>query len=126
MPFLSFLTFALLVAPGPGTAEPKLNYEAMAQVAIDALELSPGERVLLRFDPGHFEPLTPLVRERIRQAGAIDVASLEYTPLPADGASKEEERAFKRLLEAADVYIWLPVRETVRTTSPAERRALAA
>lgn len=126
----ALLLIVALAAPYSDAAEPSdLNYDAMARVTVEALALSPGERVLLRFDPGYFKALTPLVRRRIRQAGAVDLAALEYTPISSlgeTGDSPAEEAAFAKLLESADVYIWLPVRETERTTTPAERRALAA
>jgi len=123
------VVLALLLAPHLKSAAADFDYDAMARVTVDALALSPGERVMLRFDPGYFARLTPLVRQRIRQAGAVDVAALEYTPIASAGQSADsdaEEAAFATLLKAADVYIWLPVRETERTTTPAERRALAA
>ena len=122
-------TLVLQLTPPVDAAESsRLDYEAMAKVAVDALSLSPGERVLIRFDPAYFEELTPIVRRLVRQSGAVDLGALEYTPvsiLTETGDSAAEEAAFKKLLEPADVYIWLPVRERVRTTSAAERRALA-
>ncbi len=121
---------ALLFASPVGAAEAAdLDYEAMARVTVNALALSPGERVMLRFDPGYFEELTPLVRQLIRQSGAVDLAALEYMPfsiLGETGDSDAEEAAYKKLLESVDVYIWLPVREQLRATTAAERRALAA
>ncbi len=121
---------ALLFASPVGAAESAdLDYEAMARVTVNALALSPGERVMLRFDPGYFEELTPLVRQLIRQSGAVDLAALEYMPfsiLGETGDSDAEEAAYKKLLESVDVYIWLPVREQLRATTAAERRALAA
>ncbi len=117
------LLTAVSFAPGAAAAETSgLDYEAMARAAVDALALGPGERVLLRFDPGYFEELTPLVRRFVREAGAVDLGALEYSPISVDA----EESVFGKLLESADVYIWLPVRERVRTTTAAERRALAA
>jgi hypothetical protein len=121
---------ALLFASPVRAAESvDLDYEAMAHVAVDALALSPGERVMLRFDPGYFEELTPLVRQLIRQSGAVDLAALEYMPfsiLGETGNSEAEEAAYKKLLESVDIYVWLPVREQLRATTAAERRALAA
>ena len=125
----SGLLAALLCAPHIHAAEADFDYDSMARVTVEALALRAGERVLLRFDPGYFEALTPLVRRRIRETGAIDLAALEYTPISTIGESGDsdaEAAAFAKLLESADVYIWLPVRESERTTTPAERRALAA
>jgi len=121
---------AVLCASHVSAAESAdLDYEAMARVAVEALDLSPGERVMLRFDPGYFEELTPLVRQLIRQSGAVDLAALEYTPVSVvgeTGSSDAEQAAFRKLLESVDIYIWLPVREQLRTTTSAERSALAA
>jgi len=126
------LTVILLLAgsapawssPGPSG----LDYEAMARRAVDSLKLSPGERVLLRFDPGYFEELVPIMRRMVREDGAVDLGALEYTPtsiLDAGGDPEEEGAAFEKLMEAVDVYIWLPVRFEERTTTAAERQALA-
>ena len=123
---LAVLAFA---PPTHATEIPDLDYEAMARRTVEALALSPGERVLLRFDPGYFEELTPLVRKLVREAAAIDLGALEYVPISAlgeTGGSAAEQAAFEKLLESADVYIWLPVRAGVRTTTAAERQALAA
>jgi hypothetical protein len=113
MKYLALLAL-LMASPGAAADSSDLDYEAMAQVAVGALELSPGERVMLRFDPGYFEELTPIVRRLIRQSGAVDVAAVEYMPfsiLGETGNSGAEEAAYRQLLEAVDVYIWLPVRE---------------
>ncbi len=126
---VTLVTTMLFVSQVGAAESPDLDYNAMARVAVDALDLSPGERVVLRFDPGYFEELTPLVRRLIRQAGAVDLAALEYTPVSVLGEASNtdaDEAGFKKLLEAVDIYIWLPVREQLRTTSAAERRALAA
>jgi len=128
---MKYLVLAALLFASPVSAAESsdLDYEAMAKVVVGALELSPGERVMLRFDPGYFEELTPIVRRLIRQSGAVDLAAVEYMPfsiLGETGNSQAEEAAYKKLLEAVDVYIWLPVREELRATTPAERRALAA
>jgi leucyl aminopeptidase (aminopeptidase T) len=115
---------------------PSLNYDAMAARIVGALKLRAGERVLLRFDPGYFNELVGPLRRRIRAAGAIDVGALEYIESAAIGAISSDDakrrasleaqsQAFEQLLEAVDVYLWLPLREAVREVSPAERLALA-
>jgi len=114
-----------------------LDYEAMAARIIGALKLREGERVLMRFDPGYFSELVGPLRRRIREAGAVDVGALEYiesaavrNTTPADevkrlARAEAQTSAFERLLEAVDVYLWLPLRSKVREISPAERAALA-
>ena len=110
---------------------PRLDYEAMADRIVASLALEPGETVLMRFDPGHFTELLEPLRRKIRAAGAVDLAGLEYVEIDAlNGSSPaldaHKSLAFERLLESADVYIWLPVRFDVRTTPAAERTALSA
>ncbi len=103
----------------------------MARRIVDALELHPGERVLLRQDPGYFTGIVAPLRRLIREKGAIDLGALEYVEIAAvdpnaPAASAEAAgKAFSQLLDAVDVYIWLPVRFEVRTTPPAEAAALA-
>lgn len=130
-----YIQAALLLAalaftpPVHATETPDLDYDAMARRMVEALALSAGERVLLRFDPGHFEELTPLIRKLVREAGAVDLGALEYVPISAlgeTGGSAAEQAAFEKLIESVDVYIWLPVRAEVRTTTVAELQALAA
>ena len=103
----------------------------MAHRIVDALQLQPGERVLLRCDPGYFTEIIAPLRRLIREKGAIDLGALEYVEttaadpnLPPASAQAAGE-AFSRLLGAVDVYIWLPVRFEVRTTPPPEADALA-
>jgi len=110
---------------------PQLDYEAMADRIVNALALEPGESVLMRFDPGYFTELLEPLRRKIRAASAVDLAGLEYVEIEALNGSTpaldaHRSLAFERLLETADVYIWLPVRFDVRTTPAAERKALSA
>ncbi|HLG16912.1 MAG TPA: hypothetical protein VJH03_20770 [Blastocatellia bacterium] len=125
----------------------KLDFDAMASRIIGALKLNEGERVLIRFDPGYFYELVGPLRRRIREAGAVDVGALEYidsaavrdrarpavlTNIPSpqnEGRIRSQfearARAFEQLLEAVDVYLWLPIRDDVREIPFAERAALA-
>lgn len=108
-----------------------MNYQAMAQRIVDALQLQPGERVLLRYDPGYFTRIVDPLRRLVREKGAVDLDPLEYREIGGPGAasgaaSGPSAEAFRQLLSSLDVYIWLPVRTDVRTTPPAEAQALAA
>ncbi|MEK6300898.1 MAG: hypothetical protein AABO41_09270 [Acidobacteriota bacterium] len=127
----------------PALPAETLNYEACAARIIDALKLQADERVLIRFDPGYFNQLVAPLRKRIRAAEAIDVGALEYIETQAVRDSGEvtaaavssdtkmrarleaQARAFEQLLDAVDVYLWLPVRDRVRQIAPAESVALA-
>ena len=108
-----------------------MNYQAMAQRIMASLQLQPGERVLLRYDPGHFTEIVAPLRRLVRERGAIDLDPLEYIeiaapgPAPRAASSQAAGQAFEQLLSDVDVYIWLPVRAEVRTTPPAEAQALA-
>jgi leucyl aminopeptidase (aminopeptidase T) len=108
-----------------------MNYQAMAQRIVDSLELQPGERVLLRHDPGYFSEIIVPLRRLVRERGAVDLGALEYVEIaaldasPAPAGSQAAGDAFAQLLSGVDVYIWLPVRAEVRTTPPPEAQALA-
>lgn len=108
-----------------------MNYGKMADCIVGALKLQAGERVLIRFDPGFFRELVGPLRRRIRDAGGVDLAALEYVETAAvrDAASSREQsethsRAFEQLLDAADVYLWLPLRAEEREIPPPEAKAL--
>lgn len=97
-----------------------LNYPRIADRLIGALQLSPGERVLIPSDPGYFDDLSPALEERIRKAGA--------TPLRTEWSPKGRPRpgkSFRDLLEETDVFLWLPFRTTVREVTPQEARDIA-
>jgi hypothetical protein len=108
------------------SGEPQRDYDAIADRIVSALKLRRGERVLTRFDPGHFADLVTPLRRRIRQAEAVDVAALEYSGIGAGGPANKEAaiQAFATLLDNVDVYLWLPLRESEREVTPAETIAL--
>ncbi len=125
---LSSLLAGLPAIEASQRARRSLNYEALAGRIISALKLRAGERVLIRFDPGYFSELVGPLRRRIRETGAIDLGALEYiesaavrnTAPPGEAQSK----AFEQLLEAVDIYLWLPLRAEVREIYAAESSAL--
>jgi beta-lactamase class A len=99
-----------------------LNYEAMAARIIDSLHLAPGERVLTRFDPGHFSPLVQPLRRRIRRGKAVDLGAVPY--MEAGSSGEQAGRRLEKLLEMTDAYLWLPVREGQRQVTAEESAAL--
>lgn len=74
-----------------------LPYDAMAARIVAALQVTKGERVLLRVDPNHMAALEPLVRAALQARGAV-VETLLYGPVPD----------FEARLARTDVYVWLP------------------
>ena len=78
-------------------AETPLPWPAMARRIVQALQLEPGERVMLRFDPETMRDLEPEVARQLGAAGAR-VQSHPFGPL-ADFSSR---------LDETDVYVWLP------------------
>jgi hypothetical protein len=107
---------------------PRLDYDAMAGRIVQSLALEPGETVLMRFDPGYFSELLEALRRKIHAAGAIDLAGIEYVEIDSlNGTSPaldaHKSLAFERLLETADVYIWLPVRSCRSRPSRRDGRA---
>jgi aminopeptidase len=91
----------------------------IAEKIANALKLGPGERVLIRFDPQYMQELVLPLRQKIREAGAIDLAAMEYVSdaqrlesLPLDDAKRKivgqtQIQAFEELLNSVDVYLWL-------------------
>jgi leucyl aminopeptidase (aminopeptidase T) len=86
----------------------------------DSLQTQPGERVLIQSDPTYFPELTEQVRIEVAQAGAFEVAAMEFIS-PAleavrrrlrrreDPALKQkEDQIVRALFDLADIYIWLP------------------
>jgi hypothetical protein len=88
-------------------AGPSLPYETMAARIVDALQVTPGERVLLRVDPNNLAALAPLVRKALQARGAV-VDVLPYGPVPD----------FESRLARTDVYVWLPA---PATATPADQ-----
>lgn len=90
-----------------------LPYPAMARRLVNALQVSRGERVMLRFDPKTMRELEPEVAQALRAAGAV-VASHPF------GALDD----FANRLERTDIYVWLPAGPTA-ATPPDQAAALA-
>ena len=80
----------------PLTAQ-SLPYEAMAARIVAALQVTRGERVLLRVDPNNMAALAPIVQAALQAQGAV-VDTLPYGPAPD----------FEARLARTDVYVWLP------------------
>jgi len=132
----------LLLATSYASQEPtratvNMKFEMMADRIASALKLREGERVLIRFDPGYFNELVEPLRRRIRARGAIDLGALEYVDSSsgrADSAADQtklkarllaQSQAFEQLLDAVDIYLWLPLREVGREIPAPEALALA-
>jgi aminopeptidase len=106
--FLPMIMAALAV---PTLAAQPLPYESMAARIAAALQVTAGERVLLRFDPNIMGPLAPAVRSALEAHGAM-VNTLPYGPAPD----------FDATLAQTDIYVWLPAPGSA--TSADQRRAL--
>jgi hypothetical protein len=88
-------------------AGPPLPYDAMAARIVEALQVTQGERVLLRVDPNNLAALAPLVQKALQTRGAV-VEVLPYGPVPD----------FESRLARTDVYVWLPA---PATATPADQ-----
>src|SRR5262249_17493193 len=97
------------------------DYEKCAGRIADALQLAPGERVLLKLDPRTFVPLVSALQKHIRQAGAHISGVILSEDVLTD--SEAELISMRRLFDAADVFIWLP--ELHQNNRPALARAMA-
>src|SRR4051794_38659665 len=82
-----------------GAAQPPvvIPYDRLATRIVDALHVTKGERVLLRFDPETLGPLEPILRKQLLQQGLV-VDTLNYGPAPD----------LQARLDRTDIYIWLP------------------
>jgi hypothetical protein len=78
-----------------------LHYDHMAERIVAALQPAHGDRVMFGGDPEYFQELTTPLRMHLKDAGAVEVQSLDQ----------------------ADIYLWLPLRKRVIT--PEERAKLA-
>src|SRR5689334_7806945 len=82
------------------------DYEKCARRIAEALQLEPGETVLLKLDPRIFSALVQPVQKAIRTSGAhiSGVILAEET----DTQSSSELESLRSLFASADVFIWLP------------------
>jgi hypothetical protein len=93
--------FALFVMAAAFAPVSQLHYDRMAERIVAALHPAPGERVMFGGDPEYFQELTVPLRARLKEAGAVEVQSLDV----------------------ADIYLWLPLSKRVIT--PEERAKLS-
>ena len=96
------------------------DYEKCARRIADALQLAPGERVLLKLDSRVFTALVPPLQNVIRASRA----HISGVILAEDVSTffDDELSSLRRLFENADVFIWLP--ELHQGNRPALQRAL--
>ena len=72
-----YLTALAVLAVSPLAAEGRCLYESMAARIVSALQVTRGERVLLRVDPNTMPQLAPIVRKGLEVRGAVvDVSSV--------------------------------------------------
>jgi hypothetical protein len=98
----------------------EMNYQKIADRILTSLHIQPGERVLIRYDPGYFAELVPHLRKGIRSVAGVDLAAVEYVEaaeplqeIPADAMIRKVQReahlkGFSELLNSVDIYLWLP------------------
>jgi hypothetical protein len=96
------------------------DYDKCAQRIGDALQLAPGESVLLKVDPRIFASLIAPLQSVIRAAGA-HVSGVVLAE-EAVGSTQGELESLRTLFRNADVFIWLP--EVHQGSRPALATAL--
>jgi hypothetical protein len=101
MPAWSSPAVALFVMAAFALPVNTLHYGHMAERIVAALKPERGERVMFGGDPDYFQELAAPLRARLKQAGAVEVQSLDQ----------------------ANIYLWLPLRR--RVVTPEERAKLA-
>jgi hypothetical protein len=93
-----------------------LDWEAIADKLQERMDLQPGERVLLVGQPGPFDALVPLIRERIVRAQGEDLGVISVgDQAPADwstafvaGAGGKTQEALVEYFQEVDLGIMLP------------------
>lgn len=93
-----------------------LNWEAIANKIAERMDLQAEEKVVLLARPGRFDPLIPLLRTKIANAGGVDLGVINADGVaPQDWATfftKELEgknqQEMSALLEAIDLGIMMP------------------
>lgn len=81
-----------------------IDFDKLAQQVVSSLKPAAGERYFLRPDPGYFDGLVPMLRARLAAAGATET----------------------KLLEEAQIYLWLPLRPGGPGLPAGERERLKA
>ena len=90
----------------------EIVYSSLAKRIVTALQVEPGERVLLRYDQNTLGPLEAEVKKQLEAKGA-KVESITYAAAP-DLAER---------LARTDIFIWLPAGEDAQAPA-AERKLL--
>jgi hypothetical protein len=96
------------------------DYEKCARRIADALQLGPGEKVLLKLDTRDFTKLVPPLQSVIRASGAHISGVILAEDTDAD--DRKELKSLRALFNRADVFIWLP--EIHQRNRPALTQAL--
>jgi hypothetical protein len=96
------------------------DYEKCARRIADALQLGPGEKVLIKLDTRDFTYLVPPLQNAIRAAGAHISGVILAEDTDAD--DRKELKSLRALFNRADVFIWLP--EIRQRNRPALAQAL--
>jgi hypothetical protein len=96
------------------------DYDKCATRIADALQLGPGEKVLLKLDTRAFTMLVPPLQNVIRASGAHISGVILAEETNAD--DRKELKSLRALFNRADVFIWLP--EVHQSNRPALAQAL--
>lgn len=108
-----FVVVSTLAQGDRAWADDTIPYDKLSTRIVTALQVEPGERVLLRYDAQTLGPLESVLRKALEAKGAT-VETLAYGAAP-DLAAR---------LARTDIYIWLPAGEGA-ATDPAQRALLA-
>jgi hypothetical protein len=115
-------TLLLALPAGAFASAPsgQMNAQAIAKLLLDALKLQPGERVVIPRDSDYFGDLVMELERGVKAAGAEPIV-IDWSPKgkPRPGAPIRE------MLEAAQVFLWLPFRTAEREVTPAETQDIA-
>ena len=78
------------------------DYDKCARRIVDALQLSRGEKVLIKRDPRVFAPVFPPLQNLILASGS-EISGVIFAEEPNDDLA-----SLRQVFERSDVFIWLP------------------
>lgn len=92
------------------------NWTAIADKLMERMDVQPGEKVMMVARPGEFDPLIPLLRQRIKTAGATDLGVFSVTGQSPEGwqtgftrqAESMDRQALVSYFDEVDLGIMLP------------------
>jgi len=106
---INILFLVLLVFTNAIAQDLTTEHDNIASIIVASLDPQPGEKVVIRYDPVMFTGLEQMLAEKLKATGN-EVKVFQYGQVDN----------FKRLMDATDIYIWLPVSDRPSAYPPAQ------